>query len=333
MNAAVPGEAEPDLDISILIATRSRADSLERTLRSMAAMRTDGIRWELWIVDNGSTDRTSQLLSDWSGHLPLRHLHVPESGQNRARNTVLPQLRGRITILTDDDVCVSPDWLRQWKDGTDRWPDDTVFGGRIVPRFPDACADWIRSERFPFRAQCFAEFRPAQAEGPYPRTPFGPNFAVRTDVLRAQPFRADLGPAAGSYAMGGETELTLRLKAQGHRVIYLPGPCVEHVLAPENLSLEKLCQRGFNAGRGDEYRRAMRSAWSRPVLWLRSHLLMPLKIGFYVAAQKWATLVSLSMDRRFARQYRVHSARGRLHQLRLMLDADAAPRTASDLRA
>ena len=322
MNAAAPDAA---LDLSVLIATRSRADSLERTLRSMSSMDADGIGWELVIVDNGSTDRTPELLREWSGRLPLRALHVPESGQNRARNTALGGLRGRITILSDDDVCVAPDWLRQWKDGTDRWPDDAVFGGRIAPRFPSDCQDWIRSERFPFRAQCFAEFRPAQGEGPFPRTPFGPNFAVRTDVLRAQPFRADLGPAAGSYAMGGETELTLRLKAQGHRVIYLPGPCVEHVLAPENLSLDKLCQRGFNAGRGDEYRRAMRAGWSRPILWLRSHLFIPAKIAAYVLAQHLATWTAQPMDRRFARLYRVYSARGRLHQLRLMLEG-AAPK-------
>jgi cellulose synthase/poly-beta-1,6-N-acetylglucosamine synthase-like glycosyltransferase len=319
MDGATRDDEPPPLDLSVLIATRSRADSLERTLRSMAAMNADDLRWELVIVDNGSTDRTPDLLREWSSRLPLRSLHVPESGQNRARNLALPGLRGRITVLSDDDVCVAPDWLRQWKEGTARWPDDAIFGGRITPRFPAGCADWIRSKRFPFRAQCFAEFEPAQSEGPYPRTPFGPNFAVRTDLLRSHPFRADLGPAAGTYAMGGETELTLRLKAHGHRVIYLPGPCVEHVLAPENLSLDKLCQRGFNAGRGDEYRRAMRGAWSRPVLWLRSNLLMPAKIGTYVAAQQLAALFALPVDRRFERQYRVHSARGRLHQLRLML--------------
>ncbi|MGH8519157.1 MAG: glycosyltransferase family A protein, partial [Panacagrimonas sp.] len=108
----------PPLDLSVLIATRSRADSLERTLQSMeAADVCDEVRWELVIVDNGSADRTPAMLQDWSARLPLRVLCVPESGQNRARNRALPDLRGRITVLTDDDVCVAPDWLRQWKAG------------------------------------------------------------------------------------------------------------------------------------------------------------------------------------------------------------------------
>lgn len=314
-------ESATPLDLSILIATRSRADALERALHAMAAMDSAGLAWELVIVDNGSTDRTPRLLHEWLTRLPLRSLRVEQPGQNRARNIALAGLRGRFTILTDDDVCVAPDWLQQWKQGIDRWPGDAIFGGRIAPRFPADCPDWIRSERFPFRAQCFAEFRPAQAEGPCPRTPFGPNFALRSEVLKANPFRTDLGPAAGSYAMGGETELTQRLRAQGWRVIYLPGPCVEHVLDAENLGLDRLCQRGFNAGRGDEYRRAMQGRWSRATLRLRCHLLMPAKIAVYALAQRLASALALPMERRFARLYRWHSARGRRHQLRLLLES------------
>lgn len=315
-----PAPVEASLDLSVLIATRSRADSLERTLRSMEAADAGAeVRWELVIVDNGSTDRTPAMLQEWTTRLPLRVLCVPESGQNRARNRALPDLRGNVTVLTDDDVCVAPDWLRRWKEGVERWPRDGIFGGRIAPRFPDGCPAWVSGEDFPFRAACFAEFRPGQGEGPYPRTPFGPNFAVRTDLLRQHPFREDLGPAAGSYAMGGETELTLRLKALGHRVIYLPGPCVEHVLSAENLSLEKLYQRGFNAGRGDEYRRAMRGDWSRVVMWLRAQLWVPAKIATYASMHWLGRVLGAPTERCFARLYRYHSARGRRHQLALML--------------
>jgi glucosyl-dolichyl phosphate glucuronosyltransferase len=315
----------PDLDLSVLIATRARADALERTLRSLAtAAAAGGVSWELVIVDNGSCDRTPTLLRAWSTRLPLRVLQVPEPGQNRARNRALAGLAGRTTVLTDDDVCVAPDWLRQWRDGVARWPDDAIFGGRIVPRFPPDCPAWVASARFPFRAQCFAEFVPRQAEGPYPRTPFGPNFAIRTELLRRHPFRADLGPAAGSYAMGGETELSLRLKALGHRVIYLPGPCVEHVLERDNLSLEKLCQRGFNAGRGDEYRRALRGKGSRAALWLRARLWVPAKMAAYALAHRIGRVLGAPSERCFAGLYRYHSARGRRHQLDLiLLEADA----------
>lgn len=308
--------AELALDLSVLIATRSRAASLRQTLESMCRMDCAGLAWELVVVDNGSEDATPALLQEYAQRLPLRGLRVPEPGQNRARNRVLPSLRGRYTILSDDDVLVAPDWLRQWHEGIARWPQETVFGGTILPRFPPDTAGWISGRSFPFRAQCFAEFRPRAGEGPYDGTPFGPNFAVSTALLQQQRFREDLGPAAGSYAMGGETELVGRLLALGHRVIYLPQSCVEHVLLPENLSPERLLQRGFNAGRGDEYRRAMRERWGRARLWWRAEFFLPLKLAFY--ALLCALARPASPGYRFRRQYKHQSAQGRRYQLRLM---------------
>ena len=112
--------APASIDISVLIATRSRADSLRNTLDSMCAVIQDGITWELVIVDNGSEDGTLDLLREYESRLPLRWSQVLEPGQNRARNTVIPGLRGRITVLSDDDVVVQADWLQEWYQGTQR---------------------------------------------------------------------------------------------------------------------------------------------------------------------------------------------------------------------
>lgn len=313
------------LDISVVIATRDRATSLAHTLESMAAMDTAGVSWEVVVVDNGSRDRTVEVLRSFMHRLPLSWLTVTEPGQNRARNTVLPSLRGRLTVLTDDDVVVARDWLRQWHDGAARWPRESIFGGTITPRFPAGTPKWISSPDFPFRAQCFAAFAPQQDEGLCARTPFGPNFAIRTELLREHSFREDLGPTDGAYAVGGETELTERLRALGHRVVYLPGPCVEHVLMARNLSLEKLRERARNAGRGDEYRRFMRAGWGRPMLLWRRQVLLPAKLAFYgLGAVLWP-----SPRQRFRFEYKVCSTRGRLQQLNLMLEPASTNRAAA----
>lgn len=311
--------SETALDLSVLIATRSRARSIEATLESMTALDTAGLSWELVIVENGSQDDTCAVLDRYAAQLPLRWFTVTERGQNRARNHALGLLRGRVTILSDDDVLVARDWLQQWQAGTARWPDDAVFAGTIAPRFPAGTPQWIAGPRFPFRAQCFAELRPAQGEGPFAKAPFGPNFAVRTRVLQAHPFREDFGPAAGSYAVGGETELVERLRRLGHRVIYLPGPRVEHVLIPENLTVEKLLMRGFNGGRGDEWRRAMRRGSGTLALRLRAATVLPLKMVFYAVA----SLLPLPQARRFRYMYKYQTTRGRRYQLQTMLQPRA----------
>lgn len=305
-----------ELDISIVIATRDRAISLAHTLESMAAMESSGIAWEVVVVDNGSHDRTPEVLRSYVNRLPLSWITVAEPGQNRARNSVLPSLQGKLTILTDDDVIVAHDWLQQWHRGAARWPQDTIFGGTIVPRFPAGTPRWISGPDFPFRAQCFAAFAPQAHEGPCERTPFGPNFAIRTDLLMQHPFREDLGPTEGAYAVGGETELTERLRGLGHRVIYLPAPQVEHVLMARNLSMDKLLQRACNGGRGDEYRRVMRRGWGHPMLQWRRSVLLPAKLAFY----SLCSVLSPLPRRRFRHAYKLWSTRGRIQQLNLMLD-------------
>ena len=310
--------APASIDISVLIATRSRADSLRNTLDSMCAVIQDGITWELVIVDNGSEDGTLDLLREYESRLPLRWSQVLEPGQNRARNTVIPGLRGRITVLSDDDVVVQADWLQEWYQGTQRWSEDSIFAGCIVPGFPPATESWITHPDFPFRGQCFAAFEPRTGEGEFSGTPFGPNFALRTSVLKRDRFREDLGPTSGSYAMGGETELVSRLKTRGLRVIYLPKARLRHVLLHENLTMEKLLLRGYNAGRGDEYRRTMRKRLTVKQMRRRLRLNLPLKIAFYslrCRVTAWGT----SRATRFRYLYKLQSAVGRREQLQMMI--------------
>lgn len=306
------------LDISVLIATRSRAALLRDTLESMCGLDTGGLSWELLVVDNGSTDDTPALLRAYHRRLPLVTMWQPEPGKNRSLNSMLPRLRGALTVLTDDDVILPSDWLQAWKAGAGRWPDDAVFGGRIVPKFPAGTPAWITGPRFPARSQCFAAFEPRQGEGPYDGTAFGPNLAVRSALFAEYRFADNLGPAGGSYAMGGETEYLWRLRDAGLRIIYVPSACVEHVIEPSRLSVCALFDRARNAGRGDELRRAMDRRTSAAGLWWRLHVHNAAKIAAY--ALLYQAMRPLPEPRRFRRGYKLHMAYGRRQQLREMLD-------------
>jgi GT2 family glycosyltransferase len=311
------------LDISVLIATRSRAGLLRETLESMCRLDTSGLRWELRIVDNGSTDDTAAVLDAYRERLPLRTTLHPEPGKNRALNAALGQLAGALTILTDDDVIVPSDWLLAWRDAAGRWPDDAVFGGRIVPRFPAGTPAWISSKRFPMRAQCFAAFEPRQGEAPYDGTAFGPNLAVRTALFQTYRFADRLGPTGTTYAMGGETEFLWRLRDAGYRIIYVPTACVEHSIESERLTEPALFHRARNAGRGDELRRALDRRASRGALTARMYLVTAPKILAYFVA--YGMLRALPAPMRFKRGYKLFTAYGRWQQLRQMASESIPP--------
>lgn len=262
------------MDVSILFATRNRADQLEQTLAHYRALDMRGLEWELLIVDNGSMDATADVIERMRAYLPIVCFEYPGVGKNRALNEVLPGVRGRLVIFTDDDVLPEPDCVKGYLDAAARWPDDSIFGARIEPRFPPDTPAWMQSPEFEFSTTAFARYRPAEHEGPVRRHPYGPSFAVRRAAFDGMRFNEQLGPQSGSYAMGGEADFLRRLAAKGHRYIYVPNARVSHVVRPEQVSVDWLLARANKKGRGQVYlpsskkKRRIRIAGVSLKLWL-----------------------------------------------------------------
>ena len=197
--------------------TRDGETTLPRVLQAYCDVEAPRGGWKLLVVDNGSTDRTRDILSSFSDRLPLGCLFEGRRGQNSSRNKALPELAGDLAVFTDDDAIPRPDWLRRLRSAADEHPEYSIFGGTILPRWERAPEDWLlRWVPLPIG---FALTDPAWEEGPI-RTSwvFSPNMAIRASIFRdGYRFDEDFGPREGSYAMGSETELTQRLATAGVR--------------------------------------------------------------------------------------------------------------------
>lgn len=239
----------PTLDLSLLLATRNRAALLEATLGHVAGLDTNGISWELIVVDNGSTDATPAVLERARSRLPLTALHEARPGKNRAINRGLEAARGRLLVFTDDDVEPVTCWLTGYLAAARRWPEYSIFGGPVVPRFPPETPQWLREhERL---ADCaFAAWGPAHGEGPCVEIPFGPNFAIDARCFSTMQFSEAMGSrGADTDLMGGEVEFLRRLRDAGERVIFVPSVPVGHVITPGQLERGWLLRRMFRIGR------------------------------------------------------------------------------------
>src|SRR5438067_689612 len=118
--------AEPD--VSVIIATRNRADSLASLLPRLLGL-SPGLRWELIVADNGSTDATAALLGRLGER--LRSVHEPLQGKCRALNRAVAAARGELLVFSDDDVEPHEAWLDELAAAARRHPDADCFGGRI----------------------------------------------------------------------------------------------------------------------------------------------------------------------------------------------------------
>jgi len=134
--------------VTVAICTLNRAESLRRTLASLA-MRVGGdLAWELVVVNNNSTDHTDAVIAECRERLPLRREFEPLQGHSNARNRAIAAARGEYIVWTDDDVIVGAGWLAAYAEAFRHWPDAVVFGGRIKPRYEPPVVRWVaESER------------------------------------------------------------------------------------------------------------------------------------------------------------------------------------------
>lgn len=313
MREVADGEA---LELSVLIATRDRVRLLEQTLRHLERQHLPGVRWELVVVDNGSTDSTPAALASAGASLPLVAVREPVAGKNRALNRALAVARGRLLVFTDDDMGLPPNWLAELSAAAQRWPEHAIFCGPIIPAYPPEAPAWLREH--PYAGPAYARFQPAVPEGPLPDShlPFGGNYAVRAAVMHGRQFCPQLGPQGESFPLGDETEMLRRLREAGARIVYVPSAPAKHQIQKHQLEMAWLFKRAFCIGRGTARLQARR----QPPGAAKAGLLILLS---------WArhALSAFAHERRrFETGARLHYLRGMRHEQRIMAaEAQARP--------
>jgi glycosyltransferase involved in cell wall biosynthesis len=96
--------------ISLVMATYNRASTLPRAIDSVIAQSYRD--WELVVVDDGSTDTTSEVLAAYSDSRIRVIEHERNRGALAAKNTGLDSMRGEWFTFLDSDDEIVPEALR-----------------------------------------------------------------------------------------------------------------------------------------------------------------------------------------------------------------------------
>lgn len=97
------------MNFSVIIPTRDRAEILIRAIDSVLAQ--DSGDFELIVVDDGSTDDTSQRVAERAADPRLRLIQQPRMGAAVARNTGAEAAGGRFLLFLDSDDELTTDAL------------------------------------------------------------------------------------------------------------------------------------------------------------------------------------------------------------------------------
>src|SRR5271165_120774 len=162
--------------LTVLLATRNRERILRDVMEAYCQLQAPPSGWKLVVVDNGSTDQTSQVLASFADRLPLHCVLEPKPGKNVALNAGLDLVEGDLAVFTDDDTFPRADWLLQIRKAADTHTAHSLFGGVILPRWEVPPPNWLAwiDDSGPL----YTITDPSLKEGPIdPVLVFGPNMA------------------------------------------------------------------------------------------------------------------------------------------------------------
>ncbi len=100
---------------SIIVPSFNRADEIEELIGSITRLKFDRERFELVIVDDGSTDHTLNLLEKYKNEIGdnLVYFTQKNQGPGAARNTGMSKAKGDFFIFVDSDCTVPENWLTE----------------------------------------------------------------------------------------------------------------------------------------------------------------------------------------------------------------------------
>jgi glycosyltransferase involved in cell wall biosynthesis len=277
------------MHISVILATYKRPQILFKTLDSFTHLETEDLIWELLVIDNAGDPDTRGIAEGFLTRLPLRFFVEKTAGKNNALNSGVKEASGDLFVFTDDDIIADPRWLIEMWEGSKRWPEFSVFGGRILPDFPTKKIPISSDNSFFNQAYTVADWD--IKEGPYQANMvWGPNMAVCSKLFESDwTFNAEVGPNGKNYIMGSETEFTSRLERAGFKPVYLPESILFHQIRPEQLKVSWLLGRAYRAGRSVARKsntKNMPLAFGVPKHLIKSFIIVTLKLVIMILISK-----------------------------------------------
>ncbi len=234
--------------ITILICTYNRCESLRETLVSILNLETNPkIKYEVLVMDNNSTDKTKEVVGNFSEkfEVPLRYILETRQGKSWALNTGIKEAKGDIIAFTDDDVIVDKAWLSEIHKAFVEHKCDGL-GGKVWPRWEITPPAWLdkklwgplalidHSDKAFYMTDKDLEF-------------VGANCVYKKELFeKFGGYQTGLGPSGERLFRGEDTEVYQRFLAKQCKLLYSPDVVVEHCINKERINKKYFFQWYFD---------------------------------------------------------------------------------------
>lgn len=264
-----------NVTLSIIIVNWNTREHLRACLRSIFSY-SPGEPFEVWVVDNASSDGSVQMVRE---EFPQVHLiaNTQNLGYGRANNQALRQARGEFALILNSDVEVMPGALQALIDFMRQHPDAHAAGGQLI--LPDGRVQFSCSDRLTLWAVFCEQSLLAKA---FPRSRLFGGYtlswwsydSVREVeqvvgaclMLRRQPDGSFPLFDERYFMYAEDTELCHRIRQAGGRIYYVPHARFKHHLgaSSEQESVRTEMVKAYNRSRILFFREVY-GVWSVPI--------------------------------------------------------------------
>lgn len=257
--AAPPPGPAPTPELSVVLSTYNRAETIVRTLEHLADQDLEPHRYEVIVVDDGSPDDTKPVVEAMLPKLPFassfrRH---ENRGPGYTQNRGIEVARAPVVLLMADDIFFSRSALREHLEMHQRNPDKTVAVMGKVVQSPDLDQSVFLSKWDPFRFGEIEEYE----ELPAYRF-WAMNISVKRDFLVENGMYLEHKGRGGASCLE-DLELGVRLRGKGLRLRYCKGALgYHHHVVTLDQAIRRWYERGLNYG---EFRR--HAPWPELTVW------------------------------------------------------------------
>lgn len=237
------------MDVSVVLCTYNRGELLANALQSLHKQKTNGISYEVIVVDNNSTDHTKELVRRFVNSDPhFRYLFEPKQGLSHARNAGIAAAQSDLIVFTDDDIEFADDWVQQNFETGQKFPDADYFGGKVLPIWPGPVPSWVKHSMNPFALQDWKD-KPVVMSPAHPHCLVGASLAIRRRAFdRAGLFSVDTQRVKGGIGSTEDFDWEKKVWEYGGHGVCVPEIVCWSPIDPDRL--QKAYHRRWHRGNG-----------------------------------------------------------------------------------
>lgn len=238
------------LKISAIVCVYNREATLPQCLEALGNQTLDDAAFEVIVVDNNSTDRSTEIAADFAkAHDNIRVVLETKQGLAAARNRGMAEARSLIAAFTDDDAIPAADWLERLIVRFDTLGEEIVaVGGEIDPIWEGGKPDWLEGDMLNHAVSVSLDWSRYARELKDTEFLIEANSAYRiAPVVERGGFPEELG-RIGTNLLSGENAVNSVLARDGYRFFFAPEIRVKHQIAKSRLTKEWFRRRFFWQG-------------------------------------------------------------------------------------